>query len=283
MHHTLEIPAKKLKLFIPSELSECTPQQYIDICELILSYQTKTITYEEFKIQAIFRLINLKHSKKTNLETEKTLTNIKNLSDLIDTFFENNYTIKQNYIHNPVPKIKLWRTYIGPADAFENITFGQYIDAHRLMLDFSVTADFDNLYLIAAIFYLPKKTLSKNTYPYDGKTVEQRSKTFKFLPIGFIYGVFLWFTSFQKWLTSAEIPFAGRNLDFSIVFGNSQTESTESYPSIGMDSIVHALAESGVYGTKEQTLKANLWDVLIRIYDVTQTNLEKEKQYSTQK
>ena len=284
--HTLEIPATKRKVFIPSDLSECTPQQYIDISELILAYQTQKLTFEEFKIQAIYRLINLKVRKNKDSEntTEKTLTNIQNLSNLIDTFFDNvdqasSFTIKQNFIHNPVPKIKLWRTYKGPKDAFENITFGQYIDAHRLLLDFSATADFDNLYLIAAIFYLPKKWLSSKTKPYQGETVEERAKTFKFLPVGFVYGAFLWFTSFQKWLATAEIPFAGRNLDFSIVFGGSENETTEQNPSIGMDSIVHTIAESGVYGNKEQTLKANLWDVLIRIYDVTQRNIEQQNQY----
>jgi hypothetical protein len=274
--HTVEFPT--FKKFLPEDLSECTPQEYIDMCELILQYQTNTINFETFKIQSLYRLMNFKRSKKLSLESEKVLTNIKNLSDLIETFFdtnENQKTIKTDFIHNPVPVIKHFRTYKGPSDAFQNLSFGQYIDALRLMQDFGKTGDFDNLFLIAAILYLPKKIFSKNTLPYDGKTVEQRSKTFRFLPIGFIYGTFLWFASFQKWLTTAEVPFAGRELDFSIIYSGGENE-TEQIPSVGMDAIVFSIAESGVYGTKEQTLRADLWDVLIRIYDIRKRDLDKD-------
>ena len=277
--HTVEFPS--YKKYIPEDLSECTPQEYIDISELILAYQMQTIDLETFKIQGLYRLMNFKRSKKTNFECEKTLTNLKNLSDLLDTFFDkesDNLTIKTEFIHNPVPIIKHWRTYKGPSDAFQNLTFGQYVDALRLFQDFGANGDMQNLFEIAAIFYLPKKIFSASTIPYDNKTVEQRAKIFRYLPIGFIYGTFLWFASFQKWLTTAEFMYAGRTLDFSIIFNNGGGTQSEPIPGIGMDEVVFSIAESGVYGNKQQTLKAELWDVLIRIYDITKRNIEQQKQ-----
>ena len=295
--HIIEIPEAKLKWYLPSDLSECNSRQYIEMCQLILSYQTATISYEELKVQAVYKLLNLKPSKQLLNQEEDVnkWSNIHQLSQYIDDFFDDvdgQKVIKQFYIHNPVPKIGIWKNYYGPADQFQNITFGEYSDALRLFLDFSTTGDKRNLDLIAAIFYRPSKPfhfIQKNLNTYDGDIriaynshhIEKRADAFQFLPPGFIYGVYLLFASFQKFISTAIIPWGGREIDLSILFssnGEEEPELTEDdLQGIGMDSIIFSIAESGVFGTKKETMNTNIWEIFIRMYDIRKRDLDQEK------
>jgi len=293
--HTIEIPETKLKRYIPADLSECDPQQYMDMCELIFHYQNDAINYDELRIHAAYKLMNMKPSNKTNQDEEK-FSNIYLVSELIDDFFDIDEkglkVIKQYYIHNPVPKFKpLWKTLDGPSDSFMNMTFGEYTDALRLFHDFHATGDMEILKLITALFYRPKKSflfLKKRLENYDGdmrqpynsNNLEARAKTLNHAPIGFVYGFYLLFASFQKYLIDAKIMWGGKELDFSILFESSKTddEPTNDAPGIGMDAIAFSIAESGAFGTIEEVRKANFWQIMVRMYDLRRTDLERQKQ-----
>jgi hypothetical protein len=292
--HIIEIPEAKLKWYMPSDLSECNSSQYIEMCQLILLFQTGNIPYEHFRVCAIYKLLNL--HKSTSEIFDDRYSNLYLLSEKIDSFFEDldgKKIIKQYYITNPVPKFGIWKNYYGPSDQFQNITFGEYTDALRLHMDYSVSGDFRNLELIAAIFYRPKKKfhfLKKIHHNYDGdirepynsSIIEKRADAFKKFPVGFIFGVHLLFASFQKFISTAIIPWGGSEIDLSILFTDDSSEKSENFesdiPGIGMDSVIFSLAESGVFGTKKQTMNTNIWEILIRMYDVRKRDLDLEKQ-----
>jgi len=300
--HTIEIPSEKLVLYLPSELSECDSQQYIDMAELILRYQSEQITFDEFKVHAVYKLLNLrpeKEKKRELTEEEKIdeyqkFVNVSVLSNKIESFFEKNgdnqNVIKQNYLNNPVPSIKFWKTYYGPYDNFQNITFKEYTDALRLYHDFATHMDVEILYLIAAIFYRPKKvfhSIRKHLNNYDGDNriaynsnrIEARAKKFKYLPMGFVFGVYLYFASYQKFISTGTINWGDREIDLSILFSSDGEENTtEDRPGIGMDSIMFSLIESGALGNKKETMNANNWEVLIRMYDIRLRDIEQKKQ-----
>jgi hypothetical protein len=289
--HTIEIPEEKLLLYIPSNLGECDEQQYIDMCELIYLFQSGQISYEDMRVMAVYRLLNLEPSKKELLipDQENKLSNVYQISLLVDNFFEDKEgkkIIKQDYTRNPVPAFRpLWVHYYGPADTFTNITFGEYTDGLRLFMEFSATGNLQLLYLLAAVFYRKKKWFHwvrkhLNNYngdirePYNSDILEARAHTFKVMPIGFIYGVYLYFASFQKFITSATVPWAGRELDFSVLFDDGTSDTMEAVPGIGMDSLVFSLAESSRFGSMEGVRSAKLWEVLILLYDLRKQDLD---------
>lgn len=291
--HTIEIPESKFKRYIPWDLSECDPEQYMAMCELIFHYQNEAISYDDLRIHAAYKLMNMKPSKTTDQDDEK-FSNIYLISELIDTFFEEDAkgqkTIKQYYIHNPVPKFKpLWQTLYGPSDSFMNMTFGEYTDALRLFHDFHATGDMEILKLITALFYRPmksfhfiKKRLANYNgdvrEPYNSHTLEARAKTLKHAPIGFVYGFYLLFASFQKYIIDAKIMWSGKEIDFAILFESSGSDSdNSSTPGIGMDSIAFSIAESGAFGTIEEVRKADFWQIMVRMYDLRRTDLERQK------
>lgn len=303
--HTIELPDAKIKRYIPSDLSECDPQQYIDMCELIFHYQNDAINYDEFRTHAVYKLMNMipKTVKELENQTEEEQTiqaekfaNIFMISELIDDFFDiddnGKKTIKQYYTHNPVPSFKpLYTTFYGPSDSFEDMTFGEYREGLRLFHDFHATGDMHILNLLAAVFYRRKKSfhfIKKRLASYDGNiresynsnTLNKRAKELKVAPIGFIYGFYLLFASFQKYLVDAKILWGGQEIDFSILFESSKTDesTTNDVPGIGMDSIAFSMAESGTFGNIKEVDNTNFWEIMIRMYDLRRTDLERIKQ-----
>lgn len=293
--HSIDIPDAKITRYIPGDLSECDQQQYIDMCELIFHYQNDAINYDEFRTHAAYKLMNMKPSKETDNDEEK-FANIYMISELINDFFEIDAkgvkTIKQYYTHNPVPSFQpLWKTYYGPADGFRDMTFGEYRDGLRLFHDFHATGDMHILTLLTAVFYRPKKSFhcfKKQLASYDGNirerynsnTLDERAVGLKTAPIGFIYGFYLLFASFQKYLIDAKILWGGQEIDFSILFESNKTDdfvSTEA-PGIGMDSIAFSMAESGTFGTIKEVDNTNFWEIFARMYDLRRTELERIKQ-----
>jgi hypothetical protein len=295
--HIIESPESNLKRYIPSDLSECDQQQYMDLCELIFYFQNQQITYDEFRTHAVYKLMNMVPAKKESDDDESKFANIYRISELIDDFFETDSeglkTIKQYYIHNPMPSFRpLFKTLYGPSDSFMNMTFGEYTDALRLFLDFHATGDMELLKLLTALFYRPKKSflfIQKRLSSYDGdirepynsKLLEINAEELKHAPIGFVYGFYLLFASFQKYLIDAKITWGGKEIDFSILFESSKEESNEpessDIPGIGMDSIAFSIAESGTFGNIEQVRNTNFWDIMVRMYDLRRTDLERQK------
>lgn len=290
--HTIEIPEANKTLYLPGHLGECDKWQYINMCGLIFQFQAGQISYGDLKYMAVYKLLNLKPSKKKQLITdeENMWVNVYEVAKLVDNFFEDingQKVIRQEYVYNPVPKFRpLWVNYHGPSDSFMNVTFGEYLDGLRLFLDFSATGDIKLLYLLAAVFYRRAKYFHyikkhKADYngdirePYNSKTIDKRASKFQYAPMGFIYGFFLYFASFQKYITGAAIQWGGKVIDFSILFDSeNKSEDTEAVPGIGMDSLAFALAESGEFGNLEAVRDTNLWEVLIRMYDLRKKDLD---------
>lgn len=288
---TIEIPERNKTLYLPENLAECDSSQYIDMAELIHRYNNKEILLNTFKIQAIYKLLNLQPTETKNQEHEEDkLSNIYMLTDAIDLFFEpvpdsDNVQIKLYHTNNHIPVLKpLWRTYYGPTDQFRNVKFGEYSDAINLYLEYEKTRDENLLYLILAIFYRKKKAfhfIKKLLSNYDGdvrkayneSTVDQRAETLKILPIGFAYGFYLYLASFHKYITSAKIMLNGQEIDFSKLFEEpTEKVASSSLPGLGLKSIEYKIAESGVFGDSKQVRQTNMWEIYIRLYDITKAH-----------
>jgi hypothetical protein len=290
----IEIPDAKFKRYLPETLAECTPQQYIDMSELIMKYQYGEISFFDLKVVAFHKLLGLKPTKSKTGNEEVKNANIAQNCELIDSFFtlsNDGPILKQDYIHNPVPKQKvLLNTLYGPSDSFQNMTFGEYTDGLRMIHDFRATGDGNILFLLSSIFYRKKKRFlwlkkmlsnfdNNIRVPYNSNMLEKTSQKLKFAPIGFVYGFYLLFTSFQKYLVEAKILWGGNEIDLSILFEQTTESLSLDIPSIGMDSIAFTMAESGTFGTLEQVRNTNFWEIIIRMYDLRRADIESKKQY----
>ena len=303
--HKIEIPERKIKWFVPEDLSECTSQQYIDMCELLFRLHTGQIDETEFLTHSVYKLLNMVpgKSKETNpvlrkIDEQNKFANIAQIADLLkETFFfkqeqddgSTRLNIIQNYIHNPVPAFTpLWRTYYGPTEAFQNVKGGEYVEALRAFLQFNKTGDIDWMYELVAILYRPKKPfhfITKLFSNYDGDCrivynqhhLQKRIKAFKYAPFGFLYGVYLYFASFQLFVSGAEVPWGDKVLDLSILFkGDSKMPEIEA-ADIGMDGVLFAFAESGIFGDFDKAQQVPFWTMMIKMYDARVKQLQEQK------
>ena len=283
---TLEIPETRRKMYMPSDLSECDTRQYNEISMLIHQLQHQEIPYEVFRVHAVYALLDMEPVEdEDKVAQEEKMANIYRLSELVDDFFEEGEgdirILKQYYVHNPIFKIKLiGKNYYGPSDGFENIKFGEYIDALHVFTEYNTTKDKNYLYHLMATMYRPAKSIFKKGVSseslngdirknYNVHGVTDWAKGFQNLYFGQVYGFYLLFASFQKYLASAKIYWQGRELDLSILFEEDTDTFKSDIPGLGMKSLLFTLAESGVFGSKKELEKENLWEILMRMYDLT--------------
>lgn len=297
---TLEIPETNKRFYIPSDLSECDTRQYNELSMLIYQLQSGEINYEIFRVRAVYALLNMQ-PKESDSEAQELskMANIYRISEFVDDFFEegenNTKILKQYYVHNPIPRVRpLFRTYYGPSDDFANMEFGEYIDALHYFSEYHETGDVQFLYPLMAVLYRPSifcygvakyfpNHNGDRRRVYNSNDLDARAKKFKGLYFGQVYGFFLLFASFQKYLCSAKIYWQGRELDLSILF-NGNSESVESsVPGIGIKSTLYTLAESGVFGSIKELKRENFWEVILRMYDITKRDLDYKAQQESQK
>jgi len=296
--HLVEIPERNIKRYIPADLSECDKNQYINMCGLIYKYQSQQLSWDEFQTHAIYYLLNMQPSKGTELTDETKFANIHQLAKLVDAYFEEvegKKKIKQYYIHNPIERIgNGLRSFYGPNEAFNNVSFGEYVDGLNHFADYAETGEVKYLYYLMATFYRRPKFLlfiRKFGYSYNGDTrrqynpenLERIADKLKQYPIGVVYGFYLLFASYQKYLTTASFWIEGKEINLSILFQNGPGEKTKKsdIPSIGMRSMLYTMAESGIFGSLEKVRATVNDEILVRMYDIRKRDLDNQAKEKT--
>ncbi|MAR57256.1 MAG: hypothetical protein CMM93_08745, partial [Rickettsiales bacterium] len=128
---TLEIPQVQKKAHLPLHINACSTQQYIDFCDLLYRVDQNQLSYEEFRIQAVYKLLNLKKGgrKIEDGKVEEALGNIYALSEHIDNFFTQNAqekkVLNQDYTQNHIKELRpKWRKYHAPSHYFMDCYWG---------------------------------------------------------------------------------------------------------------------------------------------------------------
>lgn len=281
MRH-IEIPDLKLSYNMPENLAECSTKEYLALSYLVLQYLSGAINYEEFRIHAVCKLLNIQVSSKFHTD-EEIMANIYRLSELCSSYFEDtedgSKKLILDFLQIKISKVKTaFTTYYAPAESLFEITYGEFADASRIFDDFHATGDVFNLYLLASVLYRKRKPFSKKRVPYNGNKIEKQANHFKkYASPSFIYGVYLQFVAFRQYLPTAQIPWGGNFLNFEILFeGDSDTENA--IPGIGADSMVFSLAESSVFGNVEKVRSTNFLEIMIHLYDLRKRDLENKKE-----
>lgn len=278
---TVEIPDLKLTYNIPETLGECSKKEYLSISYLIFMYLNGSVSYEEFRIHAITKLMNIKVSEAFSEDID-IHSNIYLLSELMSSYFEDtedgSKKIVLDFLQIKIPSIKIGlATYYGPEESLFTLTYGEFADASRVFDEFHSSGDVHCLYLLAAILYRKRKPFTKERTRYNSKKIDKAAKHFtKHTSSSFIYGVYLQFTAFRQYLPVAEIPWGGQVLNFEILFENEETSET-TIPGIGAESMVFSLAESGVFGSTENVRNTNFLEIMIHLYDLRKRDIENQK------
>ena len=288
--HTLEIPDKKQIIDFPSEIDEMNQDQYLGYILLVLQYISGTIDANKFKTRLVQKLLDIrmsfKYSLMNNLDKGFCNAEIVRLSDLMDCFIEEYQkkgkpvkSFKLKSVRNFVPEIL---GYHGPRDAFENLTYCEYRTAREYFRLFAENGEDNDLNHLVAVLYRPAKPgwfIRRYLHGSDGEIrvafvsksnpllLQRRVKRIAKVPFHIRYSVFLYFSGCEDFLKSGKPVIDGIELDFSSLYKEKDSEDV-SDGNVGLIGLLYSIAETGVFGTIEQTDNQNIWDIMVRVYQV---------------
>jgi len=282
-HHTIEIPELGITKYIPKELTYCDANEFRAISRLLYLWQSGVLSYSDFKVQAVYKILNLKKGKRrrNNIDISHAFSNIERISDLMDSFFEQSETegkrIKLNIIENPVPKIRpIFSVINGPKARLTDTTFGQYEDASNVYQMYHRTQDVKYLWNLFTIYYQDPKR-------YQADQTEKRIKRIKpTTNFTDVFSFFLFFEAFQNYITSSKVLWEGRAIDLGILFTTDKNAPKSDLPGLGTKSLAFHISKTGIMGNLKETRTQNLWEVFLLLYDIRKTELDEAKQAKQQ-
>jgi len=282
--HTIEIPEKQFRAYVPSDLSECDSSQYISICAFLFLYQSGNISFEQWRVSAFYDLLKIKRVNQNKDDVYKRSA-IEQYSEILTSFFESQddqLVLKQYYVNNPIPKIH-WFPFnlYGPGNDFENISFGDFIDMLEEYINFNQTGETIYLLRMLAIAYVP--VFFRKRHRPSAETVVKRARSFSSMHMGFVWGFYLYFTSFYKNLVDRKIFVQGNELDLSIIFDQSTKDKDSDIPGLGMRGVLMSIAESGVHGTFNQARQIPFWEAIIMMHRMAKQAIDAETQLKNSK
>ena len=95
------------------------------------------------------------------------------------------------------------------------------------------------------------------------------------MPAEFRHGVFYWYAATLKRLRSTRFLLAGHQVDFSLIF---EAGGNDAPQGIGLPGVLFDLARSGEFGDVDSTGRQNLYDVLIRLFQIMKQNEAAKKE-----
>ena len=285
--HKIEIPDKNLVINFPSEIDEMTNPQFVRYIYYVLQYVSGKINEEQLKLYLARFLLDVRKGIRYAFmgpeEKEACDVNLVRVSELMEGFIEvgkdgERREFKLSSVRNFVPKIL---NYHGPGDCFENLTYCEYRTARSFFKSYIKDNKEDALDQMVAVLYRPSKAFwpirkyfrgsdGERRNPFTEKSnplfFKRRVKRISRAPYHIRYAVFLYFSACEDYLRTGKPVVDGNELDFSKLYTNQSDDGSRS--DVGLVGLLYSLAETGVFGNIEQTDNSNLWDVMIRIYQV---------------
>lgn len=299
----IEIPEKNITMNIPSEVEEMSPGQFTAFLDLVLQHTSGKITIDDFKIKLIIHLLGVRLGVRDRFlpeeERNEAMAEIYRLSSLCESFFEDievegqkTKSFRLYFTRNFFPVI-LGR-YHGPKDALQDVTFCEYRSAYSYYTSYGRSRDEHDLNRMIAVLYRPRKRflwLRRRLASFDGQEripflsrsnpemIEKRAAQIARLPMSVRYGIFLYFSGCSRFLSTGPIMIDGREIDLSIIYDKASGESDS--PDLGLVGVLYNLAESKVFGSIEQTDNQNIYDIMIRLYQVIRQSKETEAKFNS--
>ncbi|MEI6577694.1 MAG: hypothetical protein WCO63_16075 [Bacteroidota bacterium] len=291
MHH-IEIPALNYVTDIPSNISELSKEQFLDFLSYYVRYASGEVTYDHFRIGLVNVFIKFREPiKKIPLsERENTLAQVYRLSELMDSFTSlkivdgiEKRAVNVHFIKNMIPTIRTKEMVLhGPADALTDLSFIEFIDAHNLFLEYVETREEETLNKLVATIYRPQRldyeqaTRSpffdgQRREKYNPATVEQWLPIVRSKPLLIKYAIFLFFSGCEQFLHEGEIPLGSDIIKFKNLYADSAHAKGDG---TGLLGLLFSIAESQVFGSVKEVADTNLYDIMVRMYQLV--NQQKE-------
>ncbi len=164
-----------------------------------------------------------------------------------------------------------WGRLRGPVSHGADLTFGEFRHAVEAMNRYDGSHDPADLQALCGILYRQSgKQPWLGREPFDEKKIAYYMKQISAMPLSVMWGVYAWFSYFCQYLISGPFLIGGLEVCFAPVFARSKRDK-DAQPgdmqSLGMNSILFSVAESGVFGNAKETDRTTLLSVMMKLLD----------------
>lgn len=168
--------------------------------------------------------------------------------------------------------LPVWRYLRGPASHGSDLTFGEFRQAVAVMNKYNAGRDAADLRALCAILYR-KPVKDKGCIlrePFRMQYMSRYMGLVRDMPEWVQWGVYAWFAYFCEYLFSGVFIIDGLELCFAPVFERSRKSSDVQLgtaQSLGMNSVLYSVAESGIFGNADATDDTLLLRVMMKLLD----------------
>lgn len=254
----------KRQIQFPDCWEEVTPEEWV----YLLYLRSKLINMRGVNIDdvkrmwcsSVLKMRGLRHSNKKD-----DLVLIYCLSQTLDwqwTVDDSSISLNFDSTVNLLPQ---WHELIGPASHGADLTFGEFRYAVIMMNEYTTSQDIIYLNSLCAVLYRKADKKGKRIR-FNQDAIQSSLPDIENIPEYVRWGIYAWFASFCKFLFTGTFVLDGCEICFAPVFGSSGNDYTPEQ-SLGMNSILFSVAESGVFGTIEDVDNTQLMRVLLKLLD----------------
>ena len=307
--NTLQIIQRGIYKEYASTWEEIEPKDAPYIGRWLYFLENRQIDIDVFRKLVVDRLIgriNTRDMPLAGIKAWDMWANEGRLAETVDFFFKRaktadgteTYEIIPSFTKNLLPfiRVKWFKKLYGPGDFMGEMSFVEYKDLLFCAGKYMQTKDIAWLDRMMAISYRPKRPflwLLKQLPSFDGRTrikyrpgaTDFRTNLFRKTEIGAKY---IFFQYLMGCIYTLKNDGDGRGIEidgvpcfFSLVFnrqkGNTESEFGDDEAGVGMTGVLMALAESGVFGNIGETANADVWDVLVRLYQLELQSREMDR------
>ena len=167
-----------------------------------------------------------------------------------------------------------WRYLRGPMSHGADLAFGEFRHAVAAVNRYNVGHDPVDLQALCAILYRPpvEKKGCVEREPFREQYMGRYMGLVEHMPVWMRWGIYAWFSYFCEYLFSGTFIIDGLELCFRPVFsrGRDKDARQNDVQSLGMNSILFSVAESGVFGNARATDDTLLLRVMMKLLDYRQ-------------
>lgn len=168
--------------------------------------------------------------------------------------------------------LPVWRYLRGPISHGADLTFGEFRHAAAVMNKYNTNQEPVDLRALCATLYRKpvkdKGCISRE--PFRPQYMGRYMGLVRDMPEWIQWGVYAWFAYFCEYLFTGTFIIDGLEICFAPVFAR-QRKTPDSKPistqSLGMNSVLYSVAESGIFGNADATDDTLLLRVMMKLLD----------------
>lgn len=161
-----------------------------------------------------------------------------------------------------------WHRFRGPKSHGADLSFGEFRHAMAYCNGYTKEHRSELLTALCGILYRKVGDRRKGQYrePFSPDLIQIYANRIYAMPDHLKWGVYAWFSSFCRFLTEGTFILDGNEVCFAPIFARSKSDEPADQ-SLGLNSILFSVAESGVFGSVKDTDDAPLLRVLLKLLD----------------